>query len=185
MNQTATVQEVPTEKVLRQQLQQQLAEHVRQQPETTQSFHRWMKVLEIASLALIAGAFIAAMYLSINWQHVQQIWIPIAWFLFAASAAPTSILVGIHSLILRAYPPIAFPDMGKKFVIGQGALWAGWGYIVGGLALAAFWGFFAYVTWSQNWALLTPLISFLGVAMGVMIVVGMLLTTIQKLTKIH
>jgi hypothetical protein len=38
---------------------------------------------------------------------------------------------------------------------------------------------------TQHWALLTPLISFLGVAMGVMIIVSMLLTTIQKLTKIR
>jgi len=183
MNQTASVQEVITEKGMREQLKQQLAQHVQEQPESTQSFHRWMKVLEAAGLVLIAAAFIAAMYISINWKNVQQIWIPIAWFLFAASAAPTSILIGIHSLILRASPPIVFPGIGKKLVTGRGALWAGWGYIAGGLALAAFWGFFAYATWTQNWALLTPLIGFLGVAMGVMIVVGMLLTTIQKLTQ--
>ena len=53
MNQTASVQEVITEKGMREQLKQQLAQHVQEQPESTLSFHRWMKVLEAAGLVLI------------------------------------------------------------------------------------------------------------------------------------
>ena len=123
------------------------------------------------------------MYLSINWESVPQIWIPIAWFLFAASATPALILVGIHAIILRAYPPVVIPGQAPKFVTGRSAQWAGVGYILGGLALAMFWGFFAYATRTQNWDLLAPLISILGVLMGFMIVVSMLFAVIQKLSK--
>jgi len=183
MNQSASVQGFGTKKEAREQLKQRLAQYVEQQPESMQAFHRWMKRLELASMTLIAVAFIEAMVVSINWTAVSPTTIPIAWFFFAASVSPTMVLIGIHSIILLAFPPIVLPGKLQKFVTGRDAMWSGWGFILGGLALAAFWGLFAYSVWTLNLAILEPLIGILGVGMGVMIVIGMLLTTYQKIFK--
>jgi hypothetical protein len=183
MNQTVSVQGDVTEKVAGEQLKQQLARYLEQQPDSMKAFHKWMKGLEAASLALIAAALILALYISIAWKNFEPKLIPTAWFLFAASVAPLLLLSGIHTLILRAFPTSLMSGKAQKLVTGRGAIWAGCGFIVGGLVGVAFWGLFAYSAWTLNWALLIPMITVLGVAMGVMIIIGMLLTTIQKLTK--
>jgi hypothetical protein len=97
------------------------------------------------------------------------------------------VLAGLHSIVLRAFPPIVLPGKVQKFVTGSEAIWFGLGTILVALAVAVFWGVFAYATWTQNWAILQPLIGFLGVVLGVgiaaSIVVGMAYTIIQKITK--
>jgi hypothetical protein len=183
MNATVNAKEIKTNKEVREYLQLQIAQYVEQQPESKQAFHKWMKRLEAVGVGVILVAFSTALYISIAWKSVDPIVIPIAWFGFAASASPLFMLVGLHTIVLKAFPPIVLPGSKQKFVTGGGAVWPGWGYVVLALALVAFWGFFAYAVATQNWALLTPLIGFLGIAMSVMIVVGMLLATIQKLTK--
>ena len=181
MNKTARVQGIVTEK----EVKEQLARYLEQQPDSLKGFHKWMNGLEVAGLILIAAAFILALYVSIAWKSFEAKLIPTAWFFFAASVAPLLLLSGIHTLILRAFPTGLLPGTAGKFVTGSGAMWIGCGFIVGGLAFAGFWGLFAYAAWTLNWALLTPLISIMGGAMGVMIVVGMIITTIQKLFKIR
>jgi len=183
MNQTASVQGFGTKKEAREQLKQQLAQYVGQQPESTQVFHRWMTRLEMASLAVVAAVFVLAMYLSINWATVPTKTIPTAWFAFPVSFALTMVLVGLHAAILRAFPPVVLPGKVQKFVTGSGAMWAGLGSILTGLAVASFWGLFAYSVWTLNLAMLEPLIGILGVVMGVGIVISMLVTTFQKIFK--
>ena len=87
----------------RQEVKAQLAHHLAQQSESKQVFHKWMKVLEVVGLAIIAATFAVALYLSINWATVPQIAIPTAWFAFPVSFAPLMILIGVHSIGLRAF----------------------------------------------------------------------------------
>jgi len=181
MNKTTSVKGLRTEREAREQLRQQLAQYLAQQPESSQAFHKWMKRLEVASLALIVAAFILAMYVSIAWKSVDPLVIPVAWFIFAASVTPAMLLIGIHSIILRAFPPIVLPGKMQKFVTGHGAFWPGWGFVLGSLAVAAFWGLFAYSVWTLNWAMLTPLISVLGLVMGIMIAASILFGMVQKI----
>ena len=183
MNNIASDQGFMTEKEAKEHLRLQIAQYIEQQPESTQVFHKWMKRLEVASLVLIPAAFILTMYYSIHWTSVQKTFIPIAWFIFAASVTPTMVLIGIHSIILRAFPPIVLPGKLQKFVTGREALWLGWGSVLGGLILAAFWALFANSVWTLNLAILEPLIGILGVVMGVGIVISMLFTTFQKIFK--
>jgi hypothetical protein len=136
-----------------------------------------MKRLEAAGVGIIAAAFIVALYVSIAWKSVNPITIPIAWFVFVASAAPALIFVGLDVITLRAFPPIVWPGKPPKFVTGSSAVWAGWGFILLALVVAAFWGYFAYAVGTLNFALITPLVTILGVVMGV----GMTVSIVYKL----
>jgi len=93
----------------------------------------------------------------------------------------TMILLGLDAIILQAFPPVLWPGKPPAFVTGSGAVWRGWAFIVGGLVAAALWGFFAYATWTQNWAMLRPLINVLGVVMTIAI----LYSIFKKVTKAH
>jgi hypothetical protein len=166
----------------KQDLKAQLAQYVAQQPESTLAFHKWMKCLEVAGAGIMAAAFIAAMYVSVAWKSVNPIVIPVAWFLFAASAAPAMIFVGLDAIILRAFPPVVLPGK-QKFVTGGGAVWTGWAFILLALVVAAFWGFFAYAVGTLNMALIAPLVTILGVLMGVGIAVSIVLSIFQKLIR--
>jgi hypothetical protein len=168
----------------RQERKAQLAHHVAQQSEGKQRFHTWMKVLEGIGLVVIAGAFAVAMYVSINWTTVPQMAIPTAWFAFPVSVAPLLILIGVHSIGLRAFYPIVLPGKPQQFVTGSKAVWSGVGLIVTALAVGAFWGAFAWAVWSGDMALIGAYIRILGTALGVVILVAMVAAMLQKLLKL-
>jgi hypothetical protein len=146
-------------------------------------FHRWMKRLEVASVGIIVAAFIIAMYVSINSKSVPWTAIPIAWFFFVASATPAMVLVGLHAVILRAFPPIVLPGKKQRFVTGREAVWPGWSLILGGLGVAAFWGLFAYSVWTLNLAMLEPLVGILGVVIGVGVAVSVLYSLYRAISR--
>jgi hypothetical protein len=178
---TTNVQKSLTNKEARENLKSQLAQYLALRPESIQSAHKWMKYLEVAGVVIIIVAFSVAMVLSVAWKSINPQVIPIAWFAFAASMGLTMILLGLDAIILQAFPTILWPGKPPTFVSGSGAVWRGWAYILGGLGVAALWGFFAYATWTQNWAMLRPLINVLGVGMTIAI----LYSIFQKITKAH
>lgn len=199
MNQTMNVQPSVTRAQAKEQLKQELAHYLEQQSESMRTFHRWMKGLEWASVALTVIVFIVALVVSINWTNVPKNLIPTAWFALPGSFSSILLLLGLHTIILKASPagsglPATIqrsapptPQLRKNlpFVTGREAVGRGWAFVIGGLLLGAFWGLFAYAAWTLNWAILTPMITFLGVLMGVAIVFGMILTTVQKISKMR
>jgi hypothetical protein len=165
------------------QAKSQLAQYLEQQPASRQAFHKWMKRLEVVSAGIIAAAFILAMYVSVAWKSVNPIMIPTAWFLFAASVTPATVLVGLHAVVLRAFPPIILPGTKQKFVTGREAVGSGWGLVLVGLGIGAFWGLFAYSVWTLNLAMLEPLIRILGVVVGVGIAVSVLYSIYHSISR--
>ena len=183
MNQTANIQKAGTDKEAREHFKRQLADYFAQQPESTQSAHRWMHRLEAVAAGITVAVFVAALYLSILWKSINPLWIPVAWFAFAATAAPHLILAGLDAIILRAFPTSGTLRNVSKLITGGGAVWIGAGFIVLALVLVAFWGLFAYATLTQNWALLQPLIGFFGMLMAAAMLLGMAQKTFSKLVK--
>jgi len=183
MNQTANVQEFATKKEARGLFKLQLAQYLGQQPETTQSLHRWMKRLEMAGVGIIVAAFIVAMYVSVAWRSVNPIVIPMAWFFFAASVAPVMIFLGLDAIILRAFPPVMWPGKLPKFVTGSGAVWTGWAFILGALLVAAFWGVFAYAAGTFNMVMLEPLIRILSGVVGVGATISVLYSLYRRSSR--
>jgi hypothetical protein len=193
MNQTASIQEKMTKKEAREQLKLQLAQYLEQQPESLRSFDRWMKVLEWASMGVAVILFIVALVVSFLWKSVTVNVIPAAWFAFPACICLTMILTGVHTLVLKVFPPVAGPQTSavglsipgvtnvksQQLVTGREALGRGWAFTIGGLVGAAFWGLFAYAAYTLNWEILRPMITVLGVAMGVAIAASILLGIVK------
>ncbi len=183
MNQTTNVQKFATEKEATEHLRSQLTQYLGQQSKSTQSLHRWMKRLEVVGMGIIAAAFLVALYVSIAWKSVNPIVIPIAWFVFAASAAPAMVFLGLDAIILRAFPPVVWPGKLPKFLTGSWAVWTGWAFILGALVVTAFWGFFAYAVGTFNLALIAPLVTILSVVMGIVITVSIVFKLVRDISR--
>jgi hypothetical protein len=183
MNSTAIVRKIGIKNEAREQFKLQLAHYLEQQSESTRSLHKWMKRLELAGLGIIVAAFSAALAISIAWESFNPLTIPVAWFVFAVSLSLTTALVGLHAMLLRAFPPRVWPGKQQKFVTGRGAVWAGLRTLVFGLAGAAFWGVFAYAVGTYNLAWIVPLANILGILMAMAIVFQLIRTTFEKISK--
>src|SRR3990172_11411022 len=82
--------------------------YMEQQSESMQTFHSWMGRLEVASLGIGIAAFIAAVVITIN--HVNKVPVNAIWAVSsivpACFISPFGFLLGLHTAILRACPPI-------------------------------------------------------------------------------
>jgi hypothetical protein len=199
MNSTAGIQNSETVKPISVQLNAQLAGYLEEQPENIQSFHRVMKVLESFALGIMIIIFIAALVLSFMWKSIPVAAIPTTWFLLPASAAVLMLLIAVHTLSLHAYPPSGLYKLyqggsparlfGKyqQFVTGKAADTQALKLILVALIMGTFFTIFAWAAWTVNWVILTPMINISGVALGIVIAVGivggMILKTYQKLSK--
>ena len=165
MKTNSVVQEARGTSEARPDARDQLARYLEQQPQSRRTFDKVMKTLELAGLALVAGCLAWAIYASINWSAPREI--AAIWFTFPGSIAVLLILVGVHAAGLRAFPPLALLSSMQELVTGSKAIVMGVGFASVVLVVAAFWGVFAWGTWSNNWAILEPLIQILGVLVGV------------------
>jgi hypothetical protein len=160
----------------------QLAQHLAQQPESKRIFDKLMKLLEVTGLALVASYLALAFYISFNWVGVPEKIVAV-WFAFPISVVPLMVLVGVHAAGLRAFFPIALPGFSQEFVTGSKAVGMGAGLAATSLLVAAFWGTFAWGTWTVNWAVLEPMIHILGVVVGVGIVIAIVSDLYKKLVR--
>jgi hypothetical protein len=146
----------------------QLAQYLAEQPQSRRTFDKVMKVLELGALALMAGYLAWAIYVSINWSVQREI--VAVWFAFPVSVVVLLVLVGVHAAGLGAFPPIAPLSSMQAFVTGSKAVGTGVGFAITVCLAAGFWGAFAWSIWTENWAILEPLMHVLGVVLGVGIV---------------
>jgi hypothetical protein len=170
-----------------------------EQPENIRTFHRLMNVLESISVGIIILVFIAALVLSFMWKSIPAQAIPTAWFLLPVSGAVLLLLICVHALVLRVFPPsslflimvkgssIPFSGKTREFRTGKSAVSLAWGLLVLGIMLGGFFATFAWAAWTINWDFLTPMITVLGTFMGVAIAVGivggMIAKTVQQIKK--
>lgn len=177
---TANVQKFATDKEARAQVKLQIAEYMAQQPESTRSADKWMKRLEVASLAIYIGTFVNALIISIRWESVPVATIPAAWFLFVASALPTLLLFGVHAILVKAFPTVVLFGRPSRFVTGAQAVRTGWLLIVSSLIGAAVWGYLTYRIWTSDYATMGAI---LGVVIGVGITIQLIYTVYSKISK--
>lgn len=167
----------------RQEAKAQLAQHVAQQPAYKQAFHRWIRVPEVAGLAIVSGMLALAIYLSIHHASVPGTTIAAAWFAFPVSAVPLMLALGVHEIVLRASPAVVLPGKRQRLVTGTKAVWSGVGTIVTALLAGAFWVGLAWAAWSFDVALIGSYARVLGTAMGVVIPVAIVLGFISTLYR--
>lgn len=165
MKTESMVQEAGGAGEAKQDAREQMARYLEQQPQSKRTFDKVMKVLELGGLALVAGYVAWAIYVSINWSVQREI--AAVWFAFPVSVVVLLVLVGIHAAGLRAFPPVIVPGGPQEFVTGSKAVDMGLGLAVTILIVGAFWGAFAYGMWTENWAMLIPLVGVVAAVAGV------------------
>jgi len=100
---------VPTAAVVsKEEMVGRLARHLEQQPESVRSSDRLLKRLEVASLVLPVAALVAAIVLIAAAGASLSKSIPAAVFGVWGFFAPCIFLIGLHSIIIRAFPPVRF-----------------------------------------------------------------------------
>jgi hypothetical protein len=194
MKSTTSIQNSETDKPSSEQLKAQLASHLEGQPENIRAFHRTMNVLEAISFGIMIIIFIIALVVSFMWKTIPAEAIPTAWFLLPVSAAISTLLLAVHTLVLKASPPssltvfrsgtpIRLPGKPNGFLTGKAAEIRGWGFLLVALVVGVFFAIFAWAAWTVNWVVLTPMITILGVLLGVGIAVSILFNIAQKIFK--
>ncbi len=149
----------------------QLAQYLAEQPQSRRAFDKVMKVLELGALALMAGWLAWAIYVSINWSEAKHI--VAIWLSFPVVFSILAILIGVHAAGLRAFPPLAPLSGMEAFVTGSKAVAMGVGFAVTVCLFGGFWGAFAWSIWTENMALLMPLVEILVAMIGVGLVIGL------------
>jgi hypothetical protein len=137
--------------VLKEERAKQLAHYLEQQPESVRSAHKLMKGLEVASLLLPVAAVIAAIAVIAKSASLAEGAIPAALFAIPASFGLWILLVGVHAVLIKAFPPSEFMVKGMKSGSGPlglrtGRLGVRWGVFTMAAAAAdvALWGMGAY-----------------------------------------
>lgn len=163
----------------------QIAAYVAQQPENVQVWHRQMKRLHVAGVVLIGTAFIAAVYVSSSLTKAGGTTIAAAWLALLVSIMTNLFLYGLHTVILRASPPILLPGENQAFKTGPKAVSEGWGLMFTAVIGTAFWGLVIYVIWSGRLEAdhVLRAMDFLGPVVGVGVAIAVLVSLYRQFIR--
>jgi hypothetical protein len=159
---------------------------VNSESESQQTFHHWMKRFQAATVGLIIGIFVMALWTSINWKQVAPFEVAFWWMCFALSGIPLTIFVGLDIIYSRgAVIPMQWGTGPKRMVTvtGRKAVLTGLGVI----AVALAWGGFVLALMVSmltfNWDLLRVTTSVFGVLLGVVIVLKIFSSLIRDISR--
>jgi hypothetical protein len=148
-----------------------LAHYLEQQPESVRASNKWLKRLEAASLVLPLAALVAAIVLIVTsgaalWQSI-----PAAVFAVWGCLAPCIFLVGLHSVLIRAFPPVgvlmAAQTKSPGFFTGSTAVGMGAFIMVAAMFFAACCAMGAYAFFNPDiLEILIPVIIVFSVGSG-------------------
>jgi hypothetical protein len=159
---------------------------VNSEAESQQTFHRWMKRFQAATVGLIVGIFVMALYTSINWKQVAPFEVAFWWMAFALGGIPLTICVGLDIIYSRgAVIPMRWGNGPKRMVTvtGRKAVLTGLGVI----AVALAWGGFVLALMvamlTLNWDLLRVTTSVFGVLLGAVIVLKIFSSLVRDISR--
>jgi hypothetical protein len=154
--------------------------------ESKQTFHHWMKRGQAATLGLVVGIFVMALWVSIHWTQATPFEIAFWWMLFALSGIPLTIFVGLDIIFAQgAVIPVQWGNGPKRMVTltGRKAVLTGLGVIAVALAWGGFVLALMVATFSYNWDMLRVTISVFGVMLGVVIVLKIFSSLVRDLSR--
>jgi len=154
--------------------------------ESKQTFHHWMKRCQAATLGLVVGIFVMALWVSISWKQAAPFEIAFWWMAFALSGIPLTIFVGLDIIFAQgAVIPVQWGNGPKRMVTvtGRKAVLTGLGII----AVALAWGGFVLALMvsmlTYNWDLLRVTTSVFGVLLGAVIVLKIFSSLVRDLSR--
>ena len=183
MKEQAIAQGNGVERESNQNLKAELAAYLAGQSESIGRIHQWMNLLTAASLAVPVGLFARALYLSINWKQADPAQIAVGWVIFVAGGTLPILLFGLHSAVLRVFPAVPISGLALQLVTGSKAVASGVGLAVVAVAVAAFWGLFAYSVATPDWVLLEKLVQILTAVVSAGAVVAVIQHLFRQLTR--
>ena len=92
--------------VSKEEMLERRARYLEQQPKSVRASDKLMKRLELASLILPLAALVAAIALVATSGASLEKSIPAAFFAIWGCLAPCIFLIGLHSVLIRAFPPV-------------------------------------------------------------------------------
>ena len=149
-----------------------LARHLEQQPESAQAADKLLKRLELTSLVLPLAALVAAIVLIATSGASLEKSLPAAVFGVWGFFAPCIFLIGLHTIVIRAFPPVRLlmAAQNKKspgLFAGPTAVGMGVFIIVSALVFAACCAMGAYAFFNPNiLEILIPVIIVFSVGSG-------------------
>jgi hypothetical protein len=155
-------------------LVKRLARYLEQQPESVRTADKLMRGLEAASLVLPIAGLITAIVLVVTGSASLNQSIPAAIFAVMGCFTPWMFLLGLHSVLIRAFPPVRYlmADQTEKslgFFTGSTAVGMGVVIMVAALFSAAFCAMGAYAFFDPNILdILIPLIIVFSVGAGIL-----------------
>ena len=162
------------EVVPKEELVKRLARYLEQQPESVRASDKVMKGLEAASLVLPVAGLVTAVVLVVTGSASLNQSIPAAVFAVMGCLAPWIFLLGLHSVLIRAFPPVRYlmADQTEKslgFFTGTEAVGMGVFIVVAALFFAACCAMGAYAFFNPNILdILIPVIIVFSVGGGIL-----------------
>ena len=162
------------EVVPKEELVKKSARYLEQQPESVRAADKVMKSLEAVSLVLPLAGLITAIVLIVTGSASLNQSIPAAIFAVMGCFTPWMFLLGLHSVLIRAFPPVRYlmADQTPKslgFFTGSTAVGMGVFLMAAALFSAAFCAMGAYAFFNPNILdILIPLIVVFAVGTGVL-----------------
>ena len=158
--------------VSKEEMVDRLARHLEQQPNSVQASDKLLKRLEVASLVLPVAALVAAIVLIATSGASLEKSLPAAVFGVWGFFAPCIFLIGLHSIIIRAFPPVRFLMAAEAknslgFLTESKAVGAGVYIMLAALVFAACCAMGAYAFFDQSiLSILIPVIIVFSVGSG-------------------
>jgi hypothetical protein len=167
--QAKAIEVVPKEELVK-----RLARYLEQQPESVRAADKVMKGLEAASLVLPIAGLITAIVLIVTGSASLNQSIPASIFAVMGCFTPWMFLLGLHSVLIRAFPPVRYlmaeqTEKSLGFFTGSTAVGMGVFIIVAALFFAACCAMGAYAFFNPNILdILIPVIIVFSVGSGVL-----------------
>ena len=162
------IEVVPKEEMVK-----RLARYLEQQPESVRASDKLMKGLEMASLILPIAGLVTAVVLIVTGSASLNQSIPAAVFAVMGCMAPWIFLIGLHTIVIRAFPPVRYlmaeqTEKSLGFFTGNEAVGMGVFIMVAALFFAACCAMGAYAFFNPDILdILIPVIIVFSVGAGI------------------
>jgi hypothetical protein len=158
----------------------ELARYMEQQTEPIRTSHKLLLAVELVGAILYIGLLVLAIWVSVTWKTHSELAIPRWWMASQVSAALLVVILGLHTLVVKAFLPIPYPNGKETIVTGRKAVRQGWMLVgLGPLWGAAWGGMYLFIVLSGAEPLDTfiPFVVILSIGVGV---ISGIVTAIQK-----
>ncbi len=170
MSEGTEIQKRAAEEETREKAGSELARHMEQQAGSIQTAHKLMLALEAIGAIAYSGLFVVAIYVSVTWKTYGDLAVPRWWTASQVCAGLLIVIVGLHTLVVKAYLPGPYQSSKEPIATGREAVRQAWKPISLGILWAAAWGgmyLFIVLSGADPIGTFIPFVVIVSVGLGV------------------